>query len=101
LAVIANTHKIQTFTFGIFVAVRELVSDRRKHMPTLPDKEAQARLLRQIVDINEKKRKLEDDLRTLDSRNKSLMEIEARKDIEAYKARHHRSNVAISTMTHG
>jgi len=70
-------------------------------MPTLPNKEAQARLLRQLVDINEKKRKLEDDLRTLDSRNKSLMEIEARKDIEAYKTRHHRSNVAISTMTHG
>ena len=70
-------------------------------MPTLPNKEAQARLLRQIVDINEKKRKLEDDLRTLDSRNKSLMEIEARFDIEAYKTRHHRSNVAILTMTNG
>ena len=62
-------------------------------MPTLPNKEGQARLLRQIVDINEKKRKVEDDIRTLDSLNKSLMEIEARKDIEAYRNRHHRSNV--------
>ncbi len=64
-------------------------------MPTLPNKEVQARLLRHIIDMDEKKRKLEDDLRTLDSRNKSLMEIEARKDIEAYKTRHHRPNLAI------
>ena len=69
-------------------------------MPTLPNKEAQERLLRQIVDINEKKRKLEDDIRTLDSLNKSLMENEARKDIEAYRNRHHRSSVAISTTSH-
>lgn len=61
-------------------------------MPTLPNGEAQARLLRQIVDINEKKRKLEDDIRTLDSQNKSLMEIAARKDIEAYRNRHHGPN---------
>ena len=67
-------------------------------MPTLPNKEAQARLLRQIMDMAEKKRKLEDDIRTLDSLNKSLMENEARKDIEAYRNRHHRG--AISTMPH-
>ena len=57
-------------------------------MPTLPNKEAQARLLRHIIDMDEKKRKLEDDIRTLDSLNKSLMENEARKDIEAYRNRH-------------
>ena len=67
-------------------------------MATLPNKEAQARLLRHIIEMDEKKRKLEDDIRTLDSLNKSLMENEARKDIEAYRNRHHR--VAISTMPH-
>lgn len=73
------------------------VSDRGNHMPTLPNEEAQARLLRQIVEMNEKKRKLEDNIRTLDSLNKSLMETEARKDIEAHKNRQARSDGAISS----
>ncbi|MGE5216581.1 MAG: hypothetical protein ACM3SP_06225 [Chloroflexota bacterium] len=66
-------------------------------MPTLPNEEAQARLLRQIVEMTEKKRNLEDKMRILDARNKSLMETEARKDIEAHKNRQARSNGAISS----
>jgi hypothetical protein len=73
------------------------VYDRGKHMPTLPDKEAETRLLRQIVEMNEKKRKLEDNIRILDSQNKSQMETEARKDIEAYKNRQARSNGILSS----
>jgi hypothetical protein len=73
------------------------MSDRGKHMPTLPNKETQTSLLRQIVEMNEKKRKLEDYIRAVDSVNKSLIETEARKDIEAYKNRQARSKGAISS----
>jgi hypothetical protein len=72
------------------------MSDRRNYMPTLPNKEVQATLLRQIFEVNEKKRKLEDYIRTVDSLNKSLMESGARKDIEAYKNRDAACRVATS-----
>jgi len=44
-------------------------------------------LVRQITDVNETKRKLEDYIRTWDSANNSFMESAARRDIEAYKNR--------------
>ena len=56
-------------------------------MPTLPHKEVQAALLSQIIDVNEKKRKLEDYIRTVDSLNTSFLESAAQRDIEAYKTR--------------
>jgi hypothetical protein len=56
-------------------------------MRTLPDTELQARLLRESIQVNEKKRELEENLRTADVRSKLLIEIAARKDIEAYKNR--------------
>ena len=40
--------------------------------------------------------KLDDNIRAVDSVNKSLMETEARKDIEAYKNRQARANGAIA-----
>ncbi len=49
--------------------------------------EIQAMLVRQITDVNETKRKLEDYIRTWDSVNNSFMESAARRDIEAYKNR--------------
>jgi hypothetical protein len=67
-------------------------------MRTLPDTELQARLLREIIDLNEKRRKIETDLRTADVRNKLLIESAARKDIEAYKNRHVVADVANFTM---
>ena len=68
-------------------------------MPTLPQQGSPSEAFKdKIMDMAEKKRKLEDDIRTLDSLNRSLMENDARKDIEAYRNRHHR--VAISTMPH-
>ena len=56
-------------------------------MPALSTKEVQAELLRQIIDVNEKKRKLEDYIRAVDSLNASSMESAAQQDIEAYKNR--------------
>ena len=52
-------------------------------MRTVPDTELQARLLREI-DVSEKKRKVEENLRTADMRSKLLIDSAARKDIEAY-----------------
>lgn len=54
-------------------------------MPTLPNQEVQAQILRQIVEANDAKRKLEDSIKAVDSRNRSMMESAAKKDIEAYK----------------
>jgi dephospho-CoA kinase len=69
-------------------------------MRTLPDTELQARLLREIIEVNEKKRKLEENLRTADVRSKLLIDSAARKDIEAYKNRHGVAEVAyFATMT--
>jgi hypothetical protein len=67
-------------------------------MPTLPNKEVQAMLLSQITDVNEKKRKLEDYIRAMDSLNKSFMERAAQRDIEAYKNRHVVAEVANFAM---
>jgi hypothetical protein len=58
-----------------------------------------ARLLREIIDLNEKRRKIEADLRTADVRNKLLIESAARKDIEAYKNRHVVADVAFAMIT--
>ena len=56
-------------------------------MRTVPDTELQATLLREIIEVNEKKRKLEENLRTADVRSKLLIDSAARKDIEAYRNR--------------
>ncbi len=53
-------------------------------MRTVPDTELQATLLREI-DVSEKKRKVEENLRTADMRSKLLIDSAARKDIEAYR----------------
>lgn len=66
-------------------------------MPMLLKRGSPSEPLRQIVEMNEKRRKLEDDIRTLDSLNKSLMETEAQKDIEDYKNRRPRPNLAVSS----
>ena len=56
-------------------------------MRTVADTELQATLSREIIEVNEKKRKLEENLRTADVRSKLLIDSAARKDIEAYKNR--------------
>jgi hypothetical protein len=67
-------------------------------MRIVSDTELQTRLLREIIDLNEKRRKIEADLRTADVKNKLLIESAARKDIEAYKNRHVVADVANFAM---
>jgi hypothetical protein len=64
----------------------------------LPDTELQARLLRETIEVEEKKRKLEAALRALDVRMQLLLDRAARKDIEAYKSRHVVADVANFAM---
>lgn len=54
-------------------------------MQKVSDKELQARLQKEILEDSEKKRKLEEGLRTADARIMLLIDAAARKDIEAYK----------------
>jgi len=62
--------------------------------------ELQTRLLRETIEMNEKKRRLEENLKTADVRSKLLIDSAARKDIEAYKNRHMVAEVAyFATMT--
>lgn len=57
-------------------------------MPTLPSKEVHPAPLREMIDVNEKKRQLEDLIRTVDSRSKLFTESAAQREIEAYKRGH-------------
>jgi hypothetical protein len=56
-------------------------------MPTVVNKEIEERILREVVDVAERKRKLEDYIRTVDSLNNALLESAARRDIEALRNR--------------
>jgi hypothetical protein len=63
-------------------------------MRTLPDPELQARLLREMIEVTEKKRKLEAALSAVDVRSQMLIDSAVRKDIEAYKNRYVLADVA-------
>jgi hypothetical protein len=63
-------------------------------MPAVHDTEVQRQLLNEMIEINERKRKLETALAALDARNRLLIETAARKDIEVYKDRHTVADVA-------
>jgi hypothetical protein len=56
-------------------------------MPTVVNKEIQEGILSEVVDVAERKRKLEDYIRTVDSLNDALLESAARRDIEALRNR--------------
>ena len=58
-----------------------------ERMAKISNTELQARLLREAIEVNEKNRKVEENLRTADVRSKLLIDSAARKDIEAYKNR--------------
>ena len=63
-------------------------------MRALPDIELQARLLREMIEVTEKKRKLEAALSAVDVRSQLLIDNAVRKDIEAYKNPHVIADVA-------
>ena len=56
-------------------------------MLKISDRERQAWLLKDTEAVSEKKRKVEEHIRTVDARWSLLVETAARKDIEAYKQR--------------
>jgi hypothetical protein len=67
-------------------------------MRAVHDTELQRRLLNEMIEINERKRKLETALAAVDARNRLLIETAARKDIEVYKDRHTAADVANPVM---
>jgi hypothetical protein len=58
-----------------------------EHMLKISDRERQAWLLKDTEAASEKKRRVEERIRTVDARWSLLVETAARKDIEAYKQR--------------
>lgn len=54
-------------------------------MRTFADKEVQARLLREIQELYDKRGKLEEDIRAVDAVSKLRIEKAALRDIDAYK----------------
>jgi hypothetical protein len=54
-------------------------------MPTFVDKELQARLLREIQELYEKRGKIEDDIRALEAKSKLRIEKAAHQEIDAFK----------------
>ena len=57
-----------------------------ERMPIV-DTKLQAELVSKSLELSEKKRKLEEDIKIADARSKLLIENDALKDIEAYKTR--------------
>jgi hypothetical protein len=57
-------------------------------MPMLPKAELQANIPLETMDAQERKRELEDHIKTVDSRHDLLTESAAQRDIEAYKSCH-------------
>ena len=54
-------------------------------MPTFVDKELQARLLREIQELYEKRDKIEADIRALEAKSKLRIEKAALQEIDSYK----------------
>lgn len=54
-------------------------------MPIFVDKEVQARLLREIQELYEKRGKIEADIRALEAKSKLQIEKAALQEIDAYK----------------
>jgi hypothetical protein len=54
-------------------------------MPTFVDKDIQARLLREIQELYEKRGKIEENIRAVEAKNRLCIEKAALQDIDAYK----------------
>ena len=72
--------------------------EMNERMANIVDTKLQAGLVRESLELSEKKRKLEENLRSADVRSKLLIDSAARKDIEAYKNRHGVAEVAHFAM---
>jgi len=78
--------KFTNLPFGVFIATKPFYLSKGDKMPKPADRELQAGLLKEMYELNARKRKLEDDIRSLDAANNSLQETAALRDIEAYKS---------------
>ena len=54
-------------------------------MPTFVDKELKAKLLKEMQELYEKRGKIEEDIRALDTKSKLRIEKAALQEIDAYK----------------
>jgi hypothetical protein len=72
-------------TVGLSIAAAPDTNRRRIKMPTFVDKELQARLLREIQELYEKRGKIEADIRALEAKSKLQIEKAALQEIDAYK----------------
>jgi TorA maturation chaperone TorD len=63
----------------------QTAGEERTHMPAPPKADLQASTSKETVDVNQKKRELEDHIKTVDSLHNSLTENAAQREIEAYK----------------
>jgi hypothetical protein len=76
--------EIHQLTRGLFIAAADTIR-RRNKMPTFADKEVQARLLREIQELYEKRGQIEADIRALEAKSKLRIEKAALQEIDAYK----------------
>jgi len=84
--VTAICRKFTDLPFGVLIALKPFIFSKGDKMPKSADRELQAGLLKEIYELNARKRKLEDDIRSLDAANNSIQETAALRDIEAYKS---------------
>jgi hypothetical protein len=80
-----QTFQIHQLTRGLFIAAGADTLRRRNKMPTFADKEVQARLLREIQELYEKRGQIEADIRALEAKSKLRIEKAALEEIDAYK----------------
>jgi hypothetical protein len=76
---------------GLFVALLDSFLKRRDRMSTFADPDLQARILREIRELYEKRAKLEAGIRAIDIAIHLRMEEDASFDIDAYRAVNSRS----------
>jgi hypothetical protein len=84
-----NSHSISSILpgvlYGLYIALPACRSGRYR-MRTFADKETQAKLLRDIQELYERRGKLEADIRTVDALTKLRIEKAAMRDIDAYRS---------------
>jgi hypothetical protein len=77
--------KSSTYTWSFNCSWSGALLEGGIKMPTFVDKEVQARLLREIQELYEKRGKIEADIRALEAKAKLQIEKAALQEIDAYK----------------
>jgi hypothetical protein len=77
--------QIHQLILGLLIAVGPALLGGGIKMPIFLDKEAQARLLREIQELYEKRGRIEAEIRALEAKSKLQIEKAALQEIDAYK----------------